>query len=254
MAQPIGRWGNQLLEAMPQPIIQLLQESLSHVTLSQGFVCIDAGDAIEQVYFPTSGLISLVIPSREGESAEAGLVGLEGAVGLQITFGRRLLFARAIVQIAGGFYKIPAEPLRRAVETSEEAKALVYRYIETRLAEAHQLGACNASHHSAMRLARWLLQAADRTGSNRLALTQELLGDMLGLRRTTITLLAEHLKDRGTIRYSRGKISILDRDALQGCACDCYSVIRELYSRFDADLHPQNVSRVGDERQALDMR
>jgi CRP-like cAMP-binding protein len=216
------------LEAMPQPIIQLLKESLSHVTLSQGLVCIDAGDAIEQVYFPTSGLISLVIPSGEGELVEVGLVGREGAVGLQITFGRRLLFARAIVQMTGAFYKIPAEPLRRAVETSEEAKALVYRYIETRLAEAHQLGACNAIHDGAKRLAGWLLRSADRTGSNQLSLTQEFLGEMLGLRRTTVTLLAQHLQDRGIIKYSRGKISILDRDALQGCACDCYRVIRGL--------------------------
>lgn len=225
---------NCLLEAMPQPTMQLLKGSLSHVRLLQGFVCFDAGDAIEQVYFPTSGLISLVIPTREGKFIEAGLVGREGAVGLQIAFGQRHLFARAVVQITGGFYKIPAEPLRRAVETSEEAKALVCRYIEARLAEAHQLGACNAIHNGAARLARWLLHSADRTGSEQLALTQELLSEMLGLRRTTVTLLAQHLQDRGIIKYSRGKISILEREALQSCACECYRVIRELYGQLDA--------------------
>lgn len=243
MTQPTDRWGNQLLDAMPQSTMQVLQEQLSHVKLPQDFVCCDAGDAIEQVYFPTSGLISLRIHTRESKVVEAGLVGRNGAVGLQTAFGRRVSFTRAMVQMTGAFYKIPAEPLRRAVEMSEEAKALVYRYIETRLAEAHQLGACNAIHHSAARLARCLLQSADQSHSEQLALTQELLSEMLALRRTSVTPLAEHLRDRGMIKYSRGKISILDREALQRSACDCYRIVRELYDRLDADLH-----LLGDER------
>jgi CRP-like cAMP-binding protein len=224
-----ARWTNQLLKAMPQPVMTLLQRSLSQVSLAQGFVCFEAGEPIRQVYFPISGLISQVICTAQGELVETGMIGREGAAGLQGAIGRSSAFTRGIVQIAGSFYTIAAEPLRQAIATSEEAKALVSRYTEVLLAEAQQLTVCNALHLGAARLARWLLQAADRTGSERLALTQEFLGEMLALKRTSVTFCAQELHQRGAINYSRGKITIVDHKTLQACACECYRVIRELY-------------------------
>jgi CRP-like cAMP-binding protein len=229
MHQPQAPWSNELLRAMPQPVMTLLQKSLSQVSLSQGFVCFEPGEPIQQVYFPISGLISLVISTAQGELVEAGMIGREGAAGLQGAIGGLRSFTRGIVQMAGSFYSIPAEPLRQAIATSEEAKALVSRYTEVLLAEAQQLTVCNALHHGPARLARWLLQAADRTGSERLELTQEFLGEMLALKRTSVTFCAQELHQRGAINYSRGKITIVDHKTLQACACECYQVIRELY-------------------------
>ena len=224
--------GNALLAALPQAALTNLQ--FSHLALPQGEVCFDAGDLIQRVYFPTTGLISLIVSSEKDELIEAGMVGREGAAGLQSALGQRFSFPRAVVQIAGTFYVVSSEALRHAVAASEEARALVQQYIETLWAEAQQICACNATHEGATRLARWLLQCADRTGTEQLTLTQEFLGEMLGIRRTRVTLLAQQLQDRGIIKYSRGKIAIVDRAALESCACECYRTIKGLHGEFAA--------------------
>jgi len=223
----MDRLNNRLLAAMPRSATTLLKPFIRQLMLPPGFVCLDAGEPIEQIYFPVSGLISQVVSTSEGEVVETAMVGREGAVGLQSAFGQRLSFTRAMVLVGGTFYAIPAEQLRLAL--SEEAKALVYRYVETELAEALQLAVCNAVHAGPARLARWLLQSAHRTGSELLLLTQEQISEMLGVRRTTITLLSQELQKRGAIKYSRGKITITDRQALQAAACECYGVIAGLY-------------------------
>jgi CRP-like cAMP-binding protein len=153
--------------------------------------------------------------------------------------GQRFSFPRAVVQIAGTFYVTSAEALRRAVAASDEAKALVQQYIEALWAEAQQIAACNAAHVVKPRLARWLLQCADRTGTEQFSLTQKLLGKTLGVRRTTVTGLAEHLKDRGVIKYSRGKIAVIDHAALESCACECYRTINEMYGDLTARTQKQ---------------
>lgn len=222
-------FANRLLAAMPQATLALLDRKWSYVALSQGQICVPAGGAIERVYFPISALISLVIATEGGELAEAGMVGREGAVGLQSAFGPRTSHARAIVQVAGTAYTAGVDALREAVHRSEEAQALVVRYIELSWAEAQQLAACNAVHDASSRLARRLLQCGDRTGSERVPVTQEFLGEMLGLRRTSVTLVARNLQARGVIRYNRGRIVIADRSALESCACECYRAIDGLY-------------------------
>jgi CRP-like cAMP-binding protein len=229
--------GNALLSALPQAALTGVQ--LSRLVLLEGEVCFDAGGLIDRVYFPTTGLISLVISTEKGDLIEAGMVGCEGAAGLQSVLGQRFSFPRAVVHMPGTFYVVSAEALKRAVAASEEAKALVQQYIETLWAEAQQTAVCNAAHEGATRLARWLLQCADRTGTEHLTLTQDLLGEMLGVRRTTVTLLAEHLKDRGIIKYSRGKIAIVDRAALESCACECYRTIKGLYGELAARSQKQ---------------
>ena len=229
--------GNALLAALPQATLAGLQ--FSHLALPQGEVCFDAGDLIDRVFFPTAGLISLVISTEKAELIEAGMIGREGAAGLQSALGQRFSFPRAVVQIPGTFYVVYAEPLRRAVAASEEAKALMQQYIETLWAEAQQIAACNAAHDGATRLARWLLQCADRTGTEQLKLTQEFLGEMLGIRRTRVTLLAQAFQQRGLIRYSRGRITILNRSGLEACACECYRTIKGLYDELAARTQKQ---------------
>jgi CRP-like cAMP-binding protein len=230
--------GNALLAALPQAALAGLQ--FSHVTLPQREVCFDAGDLIQRVYFPTGGLISLVVSTDKGDLIEAGIIGREGAAGLQSALGQRFSFPRAVVQIAGTFCVVSAEALKRAIVASEEAKALVQLYIETLWAEAQQICACNATHEGATRLARSLLQCADRTGTEQYTLTQEFLGEMLGIRRTTVTLLARHLQDRGIIKYSRGKIAIVDRAVLESCACGCHRTIKGLYGELAARTQKQS--------------
>jgi CRP-like cAMP-binding protein len=229
--------GNALLSALPQAALAGVH--FLHLELPQGEVCFDAGDLIQRVYFPTSGLISLVVSTKKGELIEAGMIGREGAAGLQSALGQRFSFPRAVVQIAGTFYVTSAEALRRAVAASDEAKALVQQYIEALWAEAQQIATCNAAHDAAPRLARWLLQCADRTGTKRFMVTQEFLGERLGVRRTTVTELAEHLRDRGVIKYSRGKIAVIDHAALEACACECYRTINEMYGDLTARTQKQ---------------
>ena len=217
---------NRLLAALPDDAFILLEPDLRPLTLPQGVVCYGAGDTIDQVYFPHTGMISQLITTGDGDMVETASTGREGAVGLQCGFGPRLSFTRTTVQIPGKFSAISAARFEHAVNRSMALRDLVMRYTETLWAEAQQNAACNAIHDGASRLCRWLLQCADRTGSEQLLLTQEFLAEMLGVRRTTVTLLAQELQKRGIVRYSRGRITILDRPALEACACECYEAIK----------------------------
>jgi CRP-like cAMP-binding protein len=162
---------------------------------------------------------------------ETSSIGREGAVGLQCGLGPRLSFTRTIVQIPGRFSAISAARFEHATSRSAALRDLIVRYTETVWAEAQQNAACNAIHDGSSRLCRWLLQCADRTGSEQLLLTQEFLAEMLGVRRTTVTLLAQELQRRGVLRYSRGRITILDRATLETSACECYDAIKKLSLR-----------------------
>jgi CRP-like cAMP-binding protein len=217
--------GNRLLAAMPRDVLAGLEPDLKEISLAQGVVCFVAGDPIDQIYFPHTGMISLLVTTGEGDMVETSSIGREGAAGIQAALGPRSSFTRAIVQIPGKFSTIAAVRLEQAASRSPALKDLVYGYIESSWAEAQQIAACNAIHDGSSRLCRWLLQTADRLGSDQLLLTQEFLAEMLGVRRTTVTLLAQELQKRGIIRYSRGRITILDRGALAARACECYRVI-----------------------------
>lgn len=218
--------GNRLLAALPDDAFILLEPDLRQLTLPQGVVCYGAGDPIDQVYFPHTGMISQLITTGDGDMVETSSIGREGAVGLQCGLGPRLSFTRTIVQIPGRFSAISAARFENAVNRSVALRDLIVRYTETLWAEAQQNAACNAIHDGSSRLCRWLLQCADRTGGEQLLLTQEFLAEMLGVRRTTVTLLAQELQKRGIVRYSRGRITILDRPALEACACECYETIK----------------------------
>lgn len=221
--------GNRLLAALPGESLLLLEPDLKDVLLPQGAVCSEAGDPIDQVYFPQSGMISCLVATGDGQLVETSAIGCEGAVGLQAGLGHRASFTRAMVQIAGKFTVLPAYRLENAVKRNPALRDLIIGYIETLWAEAQQNAVCNAVHDGASRLCRWLLQASDRIGSDQLLLTQETLAEMLGVRRTTVTLLAQELQKKGIVRYSRGRITILDRPAIESSACECYGVIGRGY-------------------------
>ena len=218
--------GNRLLAALPDEVFTHLEPDLRQLTLPQGVVCYGAGDPIDQVYFPHTGMISQLIATGDGDMVETSSIGREGAVGLQCGLGSRLSFTRATVQIPGRFSAISAARFEHAASGNAGLRDLIMHYTETLWAEAQQNAACNAIHDGSSRLCRWLLQCADRTGSEQLLLTQEFLAEMLGVRRTTVTLLAQELQKKGIVRYSRGRIAILDRPALKACACECYEAVK----------------------------
>jgi CRP-like cAMP-binding protein len=217
---------NRLLAALAPQSFNLLRNELRLVTLAQGRELYAPGDAIDQIYFPQTGLISLLVVTKEGGYIETSTVGRDGAVGLQSGLGPRRSFTRATAQISGQFSVIRADRFAGIVQADHGLRDLILRYTELVWAEAQQIAACNAGHDASARLARWLLQCADRIGSNEIALTQELLAQMLGVRRTTVTLLARTLQEQGFIKYSRGHIRIVDRDGLRNCACECYHVMK----------------------------
>jgi CRP-like cAMP-binding protein len=219
--------GNGFLSALPDDAIALLEPDLKQISLPPGAACYGPGSPIDQVYFPQSGMISLVV-TADGETVETSSVGREGGVGLQCGFGPRLSFTRATVQIPGKFSMVSAARFEQAASRHPALRDTIVRHIETKWAEAQQNAACNAVHDGSSRLCRWLLQCADRIGSDQLLLTQDFLAGMLGLRRTTVTLLAQELQKRGIVRYGRGRITIIDRRALEACACECYHAIKAL--------------------------
>ena len=217
---------NLLLAGLPAKDLALLTPYLKEVDLKQGVILQEQGERIEQVYFPHDGIISLLAVMRQGEAIETATIGYEGAVGSLAGLGPRRSLTRAVVQVAGTASRIAATRFRKAAEESEAVCNIVVRYGEMLLIQVQQTAACNALHAVEARLSRWLLQARDRLESNTIGLTHEFLSQMLGVRRTTVTVVAHTLQQAGLIRYHRGQIEILDRRGLEARACECYEAIR----------------------------
>jgi CRP-like cAMP-binding protein len=198
----------------------------------------EAGEAIKHVYFPQSGMISLLAVMQNGSAVETATVGREGAAGAMSGLGSRVASHRSVTQIEGVASRITAARFEAAVSASTSIKDLLVRYSDCLMMMIQQSAGCNALHALETRLCRWLLQTRDRNDSNRLPLTQEFLSQMLGVRRTTLTLIARDLQAAGLIRYRRGNIEILDRSGLEAKACECYAVIwrrgEEVFSPADA--------------------
>jgi CRP-like cAMP-binding protein len=186
----------------------------------------EAGHPVEQVYFPHEGMISLLAVMTDGQAIETATVGSEGVVGAMSGFGTRLSFTRAVVQAPITVSRMSSREFRKAVQASASLRNLMVSYNEVLLAQIQQTAACNALHTVESRLARWLLQTRDRTASDTLPLTQEFLSQMLGVRRTTVTLVARQLEQAGVIHHRRGRIEIANREGLEEVACECYAVVR----------------------------
>jgi CRP-like cAMP-binding protein len=217
---------NRLLAALQPADFFLLAPNLKDISLTQGDVLQETGEAIKYVYFPQSGMISLMTVMQNGNSVETATVGREGAMGAMSGLGSRIAPHRAVVQIEGIASRIAAARFEAAANGSASIKDLIVRYSDFLMMMIQQSAGCNALHGLEARLCRWLLQAQDRNDSNRLPLTQEFLSQVLGVRRTTLTMIAGKLQKAGLIRYRRGNIEIMDQIGLEAKACECYALVR----------------------------
>ena len=218
---------NRLLASLPRVDAERLDTSTTTVLLSQFTVLNQPGDEIEHIYFPHSGMISLLVVMRDGEAVETATVGREGAVGMMAGLGLHITQTRTVVQVPLVASRIAAAQFRKAVQASVTLRDLIVRYNEVLLGQVQFVAACNALHPIQSRLARWILQTRDRIDDDQVPLTQELLSQMLGVRRGSISEIASKLQTAGLITYHRGAIEILDRAGLEKVACECYEAIKE---------------------------
>jgi CRP-like cAMP-binding protein len=216
---------NKLLSALPRSQLDQLAPHLSTKELPQGLVLLEAGEEFAQVYFPHSGMLSLLVVMSDGKGIEVATVGREGVVGAMAGLSLYRSLVRVVVQLPMAVTMIAASQFRKAVDGSAELRDLCLGYNEVLLQQARVTAACNAVHPVESRFCRWLLQSADRAESDTVQLTQEFLAEMLGVRRTSVTEVASNIQRLGAITYSRGVIHIVDRPALEGLACECYRTL-----------------------------
>lgn len=217
---------NKLLASLPHRDVQLLLPHLFTVQLVQGTVLIETGEEVDQVYFPLSGMASIVVVMRDGKAVETATVGREGVVGAMAGFGFHISKVRVIAQLPMLASRIASSQLRKAVGLSKTVSHLCLRYNEVLLEQARVTAACNALHQIETRFCRWLLQTSDRAESDTIQLTQEFLAEMLGVRRTSATEVAQKIQATGAISYTRGVIKIINFDTLRAMACECYETLR----------------------------
>jgi CRP-like cAMP-binding protein len=222
-----GHLDNKLLASLPRGELGLLIPHMTTVALTQGTVAFETGDEVDQVYFPHNGMFSLLAVMRDGKAIETATVGREGVIGAMAGLGLYTSLVRVVVQLPLTASKIASPLFRKAVAASEEIRNVAINYNEVLLSQARITAACNALHPVEARFCRWLLQSADRAGSDTLTLTQELLAEMLGVRRTSVTEVAGKLQHEGVITYSRGVIRIADRAGLERLSCECYQTLVE---------------------------
>jgi CRP-like cAMP-binding protein len=222
---------NRLLDALSPAEAASLGEALTAVALPLKKVLLEADQPITQVYFPTNGVVSLVNEPNPGEIVEVATIGYEGLVGLPVLLGVETMPSRAFVQIEGEALCIDAETLTRFTDRHPAFRRVLMRYSMALLNQVAQNASCNRLHEVQERCARWLLQTHDRVDGDSFALTQEFLGQMLGVHRPTVSIAAGMLQRAGVIRYERGIITILDRDGLEAASCNCYRFIVREYER-----------------------
>jgi CRP-like cAMP-binding protein len=222
---------NRLLAALEPADLALLSPHIKHSRLKQGVVLQEAGDPIGTIYFPESGMISLLAVMEAGNGVETATIGREGAVGVMAGLGGRSATGRAVVQLEGEFLQIGVAQFQSAMGQSPAMRNLLARYNDAKITLVYQVAGCNALHQVSRRLCRWLLQTRDRNDSDIIPLTHEFLSEMLGVQRTTVTMLASELQELGLIHYRRGRIEIADRDRLEQRACECYETARRKIDR-----------------------
>ncbi len=221
---------NLLLSQFSQADLSRLQPHLKATHFKQHAVLFEAERPIKHVYFPTGAVVSLVVSLKTGEMVEAAMVGVDGVVGASAALDGRISLSQGIIQLPGEIIVCSFQALKAAALQSPGLLALLIRHEQTVYAQAQQSAACFASHHVEARLSRWLLRARDLSGGDTLQFTQEYLGQMLGVRRTSVTVVAHTLQAAGLIKYARGKIQILDAEGLHDSACECYDTIKRHYA------------------------
>ena len=223
---------NHLLNALPDEDFERLQPNLELVPLPLGWAVYEAGDTQGFVFFPTNSIVSLLYVMENGSSAEISIVGNEGVVGIPLFMGGESTTSRAVVQSAGHAYRLKASLLKKEFESGGALQHLMLRYTQALITQMAQTAVCNRHHSIEQQLCRWLLLSMDRLPANELTMTQELIANMLGVRREGVTEAAGKLQASGLIHYSRGKITVLNRPKLETQVCECYAVVKREYDRL----------------------
>jgi CRP-like cAMP-binding protein len=218
---------NHILSLIPETEYKLIHSDLEHVSVPRDAILHEAGEKIEFTYFLTSGLVSLVVQTSDGRSVEVAVIGREGAIGAPLAFGLHRRPYRAIIQISGTALRIAAELLEEKLRKTPVLRRVLNRYVLVRGLQIAQIAACNRLHEIDQRLARWLLMCRDRVESDLLPITHELLAQMLGTGRPSVSLAAGVLQKAGVIETTRGAVRILNRRELESAACECYQAIEQ---------------------------
>jgi CRP-like cAMP-binding protein len=231
-AAPYPPTNNRLLGALSDEDYRRLQPHLEPLTLPLGWALYESGDRQAHVYFPTEGIVSLLYVMENGASAEIAVTGNEGLVGISLFMGGGSTPSRAIVQSAGHAYRLSADILKREFERGASLQHLLLRYTQALITQMAQTAVCNRHHTVEQQLCRWLLLSLDRLSSSEIHMTQELIANMLGVRREGVTEAAGRLQELGLIRYQRGQIVVLDRPRLEQRVCECYAVVKRECDRL----------------------
>lgn len=231
--------GNRLLDSLSPRDRRMLTPNLRPLALDRGEVLLEPGEDVTQVFFPGPGTIAaLVLHLRDGKSAEAAMIGAEGALGGIISNGEKPAYAHGVTEVAGPAFRLSTEALEDAKQRSPSLRDHFARYADCLLAQVLQSVACNAVHDFDARLARWLLATQDRCGQDELKVTQDFIAEMLGVRRPYATRIAGQLEERGAIQRGRGTITVVDRVKLERQACECYSYLRRHFERLLPGVYP----------------
>ena len=232
MAIPPDPKKNHLLASLPEAESQRWFPQLELVEMPLGQVLYESGSNLTHVHFPTTAIISLLYVMEDGASAEIAVVGNEGIVGISLFMGGESTPSRAVVQSAGFGYRLKADMIKAEFNRAGPVMHLLLRYTQALITQMAQTAVCNRHHSLDQQLCRWLLLSLDRLQGCELVMTQELIANMLGVRREGVTEAAHKLQDVGLIRYSRGRISVLDRNGLEKRVCECYAVVKKEYDRL----------------------
>jgi len=223
---------NHLLAALPAADAERIFPQLEYVAMPLGHVLYESGAQMRHVYFPTTAIISLLYVMEDGASAEIAVVGNEGIVGVSLFMGGETTPSRAVVQSAGHAYRWPGQALKNEFYLAGPMQRLLLRYTQTLMTQMAQTAVCNRHHTLDQQFCRWLLLSLDRLSSNELVMTQELIANMLGVRREGVTEAAGNVQRAGLITYQRGHITVLDRPGLEARTCECYAVVKKELDRL----------------------
>jgi CRP-like cAMP-binding protein len=223
---------NRLLAALPEADYEALAPALEPVVLAADMALYESGRPQPYLYFPASGIVSLLYLLENGACTEIALTGCEGVVGVSVFMGGGATPSRAVVQVPGHAWRMRAAPTKRSFDRGDALQGLLLRFTQALITQMTQTAVCNRHHAVDRQVCRWLLFALDRLAGNEVRMTQERIANLLGVRREGVTEAAGRLQDAGAIEYSRGRIRVLDRAALEAGACECYAVVKAEYERL----------------------
>ena len=231
---------NHLLAALPADEFARLSPDLEPVSMSLGEVLYESGDKMTHIYFPTTAIISLLYIMENGATAEIGIAGNNGLIGIALFMGGETTSSRAVVQSAGDAVRMKAGDLKTAFALGGVFQNILLRYTQSLMTQISQTAVCNRLHSLEQQLCRWLLINHDQLQTDKLVMTHDLIANMLGVRREGVSIAAANLQKKGLIKYVRGTITVLDRKGLEAAACECYQVVKDEYDRLLGEYIPKN--------------